>query len=333
MLVEATAPGKMILFGEHSVVYRGPAVVLAIDRRARVYASKRDDTKVYVDADNLGFSGYFEGDVYHPVRGKAWRGRNLAALNVAARMTMEHIGVESGVNLKVRSMIPIAVGLGSSAAVCVATVGAVERLFDAGLSVEDISELAFQGETIIHGRPSGVDNTVSAFGGVLSYERDVGIKHHNLESSMPFIIGNTRRKRSTRNMVEGVAALRERNPVLVDSVIDAMGGIAEEGLDALLSNDMRRIGDLMNINHGLLSAIGVSTMKLETLVHTARRNGALGAKLTGAGGGGCMIAVAEENRMSAVEKAIRRRKSESVRVKLTERGVESRWIEEENADS
>ena len=69
MLVEATAPGKMILFGEHSVVYRGPAVVLAIDRRARVYASKRDDQKVYVDADNLGFSGYFEGDVYTPVRG------------------------------------------------------------------------------------------------------------------------------------------------------------------------------------------------------------------------------------------------------------------------
>jgi mevalonate kinase len=101
----------------------------------------------------------------------------------------------------------------------------------------------------------------------------------------------------------------------------------------LLSNDMRRIGDLMNMNHGLLSAIGVSTMKLETLVHTARRNGAFGAKLTGAGGGGCMIAVAEEDRMSAVEKAIRRRKSESVRVKLTERGVESRWIEEENADS
>jgi mevalonate kinase len=333
MHVEATAPGKMILFGEHSVVYRGPAVVLAIDRRARVYASRRDDRKIYVDADNLGFSGYFEDDVYHSVRGKAWRGRNLAALNVAAKKTMEHLGVESGVNLKVRSMIPIAVGLGSSAAICVATVGAVERLFDAGLGKEEISRLAFEGETIIHGKPSGVDNTVSTFGGVLSYERDSGIKHHKLDSSMPFIIGNTQKKRSTRKMVEGVAALKERNPAMMDSIIDAMGGLAGEGLDALLAKDIHRIGDLMNMNHGLLSAIGVSTMKLESLVHTARQNGALGAKLTGAGGGGCMIAVAEEDKMSAVEKAIRRRKSDSYRVQLTDRGVESRWIEEENADS
>jgi len=333
MQVEATAPGKMILFGEHSVVYRGPAVVLAIDRRARVYVSRRDDRKVYVDADNLGFSGYFEDDVYHAVRGKVWRGRNLAALNVAAKKTMDHLGVESGVNLKVRSMIPIAVGLGSSAAICVATVGAVERLFDADLSKEEISRLAFEGETIIHGKPSGVDNTVSAFGGILSYERDSGIKHHKLYLSMPFIIGNTWKKRSTRKMVESVAALKERNPALMDSIIDAMGGIAGEGLDALLAKDIHRIGDLMNMNHGLLSAIGVSTMKLEALVYTARQNGALGAKLTGAGGGGCMIAVAEEEKMSAVEKAIRRRKSESYRVQLTDRGVESRWIEEENADT
>ncbi len=332
MLAEATAPGKMILFGEHSVVYRGPAVVLAIDRRARVHASKRDDPKIYVDADNLGFSGYFEDDIYHPVRGRAWRGRNLAALNVAARKTMEHLGVESGVNLKVRSMIPIAVGLGSSAAICVATVGAVERLFDAGLSREEISRLAFEGETIIHGKPSGVDNTISTFGGLLSYERDVGIKHHKLDSSMPFIIGNTRKKRSTRKMVEDVAALKERNPDLMNSIIDDMGSIARKGLDALLAKDIQRIGDLMNMNHGLLSAIGVSTMKLEALVHTARSNGALGAKLTGAGGGGCMIAVAEEDKMSAVEKAIRRRKSESYRVQITDRGVESRWIEEEDAD-
>jgi mevalonate kinase len=77
MRVEASAPGKMILFGEHSVVYGKPAVVLAIDRRARVNAEKRNDKKIFIDADNLGFSGYFEGDNYYPVRGKAWRGRNL----------------------------------------------------------------------------------------------------------------------------------------------------------------------------------------------------------------------------------------------------------------
>ena len=329
MLVEASAPGKMILFGEHSVVYRGPAVVLAIDRRANVYARKRDDTKLYIDADNLGFSGYFDGDEYTPVRGQAWRGRNLGALNVSARKTLDYLGVEGGASIKVRSMIPIAVGLGSSAAICVATVAAIDRLYDGGLKQEEISNIAFEGETIIHGKPSGVDNNVSTFGGVMSYDREEGIKRHELSSDMPFIIGNTRKKRSTKKMVEGVAALKERNPLVMDEVIDTMGDISRKGLEALMTNDPYQIGDLMNLNHGLLAGIGVSTMKLEILVHTARQNGALGAKLTGAGGGGCMIALAEEQDISEIERAIRRRKSDSYRVTLTEEGVNSRWIEDD----
>ena len=134
-------------------------------------------------------------------------------------------------------------------------------------------------------------------------------------------------------MVEDVAALRARNPKEVNSILDSMGIIAESGLDALKKADLDRIGDLMDLNHGLLSAIGVSTMKLEILCHTSRNNGALGAKLTGAGGGGCMIALAEEPDLPNIEKAIRRRKSESYRVSLTDKGVESKWVEAEDADS
>jgi len=334
MLVEASAPGKVILYGEHSVVYRGPAVVLAIDRRAKVFAEKRTDNRIFVDADNLGFSGYFEDDVYHAVRGQSWRGRNLAALNVSAKKTIEYLGEEGGVNLKVRSMIPIAVGLGSSAAICVATVGAVEKLHEGGLKKEEISNVAFEGETIIHGKPSGVDNNVSTFGGVMSYEKGEGFTHHQLSKEIPFIIGNSRKKRSTKRMVENVAVLKERNPDVMDNFIDAMDNIAREGLDALLKTDLGKMGDLMDLNHGLLSGIGVSTMKLEILCHTARKNGALGAKLTGAGGGGCMIALSEEAYMSDIERAIRRRKSDAYRVSLTDQGVTSRWIEDDEiADS
>ncbi|MFH1179807.1 MAG: mevalonate kinase [Candidatus Bathyarchaeota archaeon] len=333
MHVEASAPGKMILFGEHSVVYGKTAVVLAIDRRANVIVEKRKDKKLFIDADNLGFSGYFEDDIYYPVRGKIWRGRNLAALNVAAKKTMEYIGVEGGANLRVRSMIPIAVGLGSSAAICVATVSAIERLFDAGLKQEEISKIAFEGENIIHGKPSGVDNNVSTFAGIMSYDKENGIKHHKLDHDIPFIIGNTKKKRSTRRMVENVAALKERNPREMDDILDSMGLLAESGLESLLKADLGRVGDLMDLNQGLLTAIGVSTMKLEILCHTSRNNGALGAKLTGAGGGGCMIALAEEPDIPNIEKAIRRRKSDSYRISLTDRGVESKWVDEDNADS
>ena len=331
MLVEATAPGKMILFGEHSVVYGRPAIVLAIDRRAKVIAKKRDDKKIFIDADNLGFSGYFEDDVYHAIRGKAWRGRNLAGLNIAAKKTMETLGFDAGVNLKVRSMIPIAVGLGSSAAICVATVGAVQQLFDANLSQKEISTIAYEGERVIHGSPSGVDNNVSANGGILRYSKEEGFQKYTTDINIPFLIGNSRKKRSTRIMVEKVAELKNRNPMLLESVLDSMDKVAEDGLQSLLDKDNKRLGDLMNINHGLLSAIGVSTMKLDILVHTARKYGAHGAKLTGAGGGGCMIAIGEENNLVRMEKALRRRKSDTYRVSLTDRGVESRWIEEHEA--
>lgn len=326
MAVEATAPGKMILFGEHSVVYKGPAVVLAIDRRAKVVADKRDDKRIYIDAEDLGFSGYFEEDIYYPVTGKAWRGRNLAALNIAAKKTMGHLGVDSGLNLMVRSMIPIAVGLGSSAAVCVATVAAVSELFEGGLTREKVSELSFEGEKVIHGMPSGVDNNVATFGGVMRYERGAGFGRFKLEEVPHFVIGNTRRKRSTRMMVEGVKELRDRNPSVVDAIIDAISAVSKDGFDALMKGDGPRTGELMNINHGLLSALGVSTSELDTLVYAARREGALGAKLTGAGGGGCMIALAEEACLGVVEKAIRRHRGQSIRVDPTDEGVVARRL-------
>jgi mevalonate kinase len=333
MHVEASAPGKMILFGEHSVVYGKQAVVLAIDRRAKVHAERRSDSKIFIDADNLGFSGYFENDTYYPVRGKVWRGRNLAALNVSARKTIDYIGEKGGVNLKVRSMIPIAVGLGSSAAICVATVSAVEKLFDSRLKKKEISNIAFEGETIIHGKPSGVDNNISTFAGIMSYDKENGIKRHKLNHDIPFIIGNSKKKRSTKKMVEIVAALKKRNPNEIDKILDSMDLIAKSGLNALLKAELKKMGDLMNLNHGFLSSIGVSTMKLEILCHTSRNNGAWGAKLTGAGGGGCMIALSEESNIPKIERAIRRRKSDSYLVSLTDRGVESVWVDNENADS
>ena len=324
--MEGSAPGKVILFGEHSVVYRGPAIVLAIDRRARVVAEERSDDRIYIDALNLGFSGYFVGDAYHPEQGEAWRGKRLAALNVAARRTMERLGVESGLNLKVRSRIPIAVGLGSSAAISVATVAAIGALLGGNLSKDEICALAYEGEKVIHGTPSGADNNISTYGGILRYERGVGFERFEVERIPPFVIGNSRRKRSTKMMVGNVRALRERNPVTVDGIIDAMGRLSQEGLAALLGSDLPLLGDLMNINHGLLAALGVSSPELDLMVHASRRAGALGAKLTGAGGGGCIIALAETPRLKQVESAIRRARGTPLRVNVSYEGVKTRSV-------
>lgn len=327
MPVEATAPGKAILFGEHSVVYRGPAIVIAIDRKARVVAEERGDDRIYFDALDLGFSGHFEGDKYVPEHGEPWRGKRLQPLLVSARKTMEHIGIESGLNLIVRSEIPIAAGLGSSAAICVATVASVGELLGRRLSQEEICELAYEGERVVHGTPSGVDNNVSTYGGILRYERKVGFERFELEDGFPFVIGNTMRKRSTGRLVDRVRRLRERQPEIVESVIDAMVRVSEDGLVALREADKPRLGDLMNINHGLLASLGVSISRLDLMVHASRVAGAYGAKLTGAGGGGCMIALSDVSNLDNIVRAIRRCKGEPHIVNVSYEGVKTRRIE------
>ncbi|UCH57866.1 MAG: mevalonate kinase [Candidatus Bathyarchaeota archaeon] len=326
MSVEATAPGKAILFGEHSVVYRGPAIVLAIDKRAKIIAEKRSDKRIHFDCLDMGFEGYFEGDVYVPIRGEAWRGRRLQGMRVAAWKTLEHLGQETGLSLTARSDIPVAAGLGSSAAICVATVAAVGELLGGNLSKKETCDLAYEGEKVVHGTPSGVDNNISTYGGVLRYERGESIERLELGEGLPFVIGNSRRKRSTRRLVARVKALREREPKLVDGLIDAMVGVAESGLEALKERDLRRLGDLMNINHGLLASLGVSIARLDLMVHASRGAGAYGAKLTGAGGGGCMIALLNPSKVEDIRKAIWRTRGEPHVVNISNQGVETRRI-------
>jgi mevalonate kinase len=327
MSVEATAPGKAILFGEHSVVYRGPAIVIAIDRRAKIQAKERDDARIRFDCLDLGFEGYFEGDVYHPVTGEEWRGKRLQAMLVAAQKTMEHIDKQAGIDLTVRSDIPVAAGLGSSAAICVATVAAVGELLDGGLSHQEICDIAYEGEKVVHGNPSGVDNNISTFGGVLSYEKGVGIERIDFQGRFPLVIGNSRRKRSTRRLVNRVRALKDRNPELVDGLIDSMVDVSRRGLEAFKGRDFPLIGDLMNINHGLLSSVGVSIARLDILVHAARGSGAYGAKLTGAGGGGCMIAIASPDKLKDIARAISRSRGEPHIINISYEGVETRRLD------
>jgi mevalonate kinase len=327
MSVEATAPGKAILFGEHSVVYRGPAIVLAIDRRAKVVAQEREDDSIFFDSLDLGFSGYFREEKYIPVHGEVWRGKRLQAFFVAVKKTMEHLGVKSGLTLTIRSEIPIAAGLGSSAAVCVATVAAVGGLLSVGLTQEEICKLAYEGEKVVHGTPSGVDNNISTYGGILKYEKSRDLERFEVDDMPSFVIGDSRRKRSTGRLVGKVKMLREREPELVDKLIDSIATTSESGLKALMDRDFYRLGDLMNINHGLLSALGVSISKLDRMVHSSRGAGAYGAKLTGAGGGGCMLALGDKEDTRKIQNAIKKSGGVPYVVNVTYDGVKVRRLE------
>ena len=143
---------------------------------------------------------------------------------------------------------------------------------------------------------------------------------------VPFIIGNTKRRRSTKKLVERVRGLRERTPDTVDRIIDTIAGISVEGIKAFKERDLPKLGTLMNINHGLLSSLGVSIAKLDTMVHACRGAGAFGAKLTGAGGGGCMMALASEDKLKRIQQAIWRCKGVPHLGNISKEGVTVRRI-------
>jgi len=310
MRVLASAPAKIILFGEHSVVYGKPAIAAAIDLRTYVRAEFNDSGRVKIEAKDIKTPGlivsfseneiYFESDY-----GKA--AEVLSYVRQAIELVKEEADKNgTGITVSITSQIPVGAGLGSSAAVAVATIGAVSRLLGLELSNEEIGKLGHRVELLVQGASSGIDPTVSAIGGFIHYER--GKFEHLPFMELPIVVGYTGSSGSTKELVAMVRDRRESMPEIVEPILVSMGKVVEKAREVLLSDldektRFEMLGKLININHGLLDALGVSTKKLSELVYAARTAGALGAKITGAGGGGCMYALAPE-KQSEVATAI-----------------------------
>lgn len=318
---KASAPAKVILLGEHFVVHGEPAIVLAIDRRATVTAELRKDTKIRIKSNTLKASGYFLDDKFHAEEGGEKARKSLEPIHAIAKNALKQSKKSSGVNLEVSSSIPVAAGLGSSAAVAVASAAALSQLLKGTVDLDEAFQAAFDAEKMIHGTPSGVDPAISTYGGVIRYRRGEDIRRLNVKMDLPLVIGNTGVKRSTGEMVAHVAKLKKCYPKLVGSLVEAAGEIAAKGIKALEDDDLEALGELMNINHALLCAVGVSNEPLERLIHAARKAGALGAKLTGAGGGGCIIALAKPESLRKVADAINQAGGEAFITRKTMEGV------------
>ena len=305
LAVTASAPAKIILFGEHFVVYGEPAIVLAIDKRAYVTVTLRNDKRIRVLSRDLGVAGYFENNRFSAEKGKENIRAKLEPIMVAARKVLgQHRGKNVGVSVEINSSIPVAAGLGSSAAVAAATALAMSRLLNVELAQEDVFQIAYDAEKLIHGTPSGVDPTIATYGGVVLYQRNKGFTRLEVAADILLVIGNTCIERSTGSLVAEVKRIHDSYPSIVEPVIKSGGEVACAAVKALQNGDLALLGELMNINHALLYAVGVSNESLERLVFAARKAGALGAKLTGAGGGGCMIALAKPKNLKHVQKAI-----------------------------
>ncbi|MFW6153247.1 MAG: mevalonate kinase [Halobacteriota archaeon] len=295
-MTTSSAPGKVYLFGEHAVVYGEPAIPCAVDLRATVHAERRDDDRVRVTAEDLsidGFSVEYRGptderpDVAVPdnlveaamgyVDGAISRGRELAGVP------------DGGLELTIESEIPLGAGLGSSAAVTVAAIDAVARAFGAEPAPEVLADRAYRTERDVQdGRASRADTYCSTMGGAVRVEGD---DCRRVDSPpLSFAIGYDGGAGDTAELVEGVRQLKDRYP-FARQTIRTIGELVDIGEEVLDESDRAELGRLMDFNHGLLEALGVSSRTLDDMVWAARDAGALGAKLTGAGGGGCIVAL------------------------------------------
>lgn len=331
--VLASAPGKVTLFGEHAIVYGYPAIVTSIGKRVYVTAEPRNDEAVRIAALDLRVPGVivtYKGE--EVIIGTDY-GQTLSAvayLNKAVELTAKHIGVKRGVNLTVRSEMPVGAGLGTSAAVSVATVAAYAACMGYELTREEIADLGWAVEKAVQGLASPMDTSIATFGGVLKIKavspgRFIREKL-DVRANLPVVIGYVERQATTKEMVAKVKELKERYPEVVDGIMRIIGDVTEKAEKALLAGDLQVVGELMNVNHGLLDALGVSNMRLNEIVYVARAAGALGSKLTGAGGGGAVIALAP-GLQERVEVAMRLHSTLTLRTDVGAEGVSVEILE------
>lgn len=285
----ASAPGKTIIFGEHAVVYGKPAIAAAVDRRAYVKVERREDSRTHVNVVELGVSGFLDLE-NHVIELEEGQKNRKGILEYVLRSLIKTDTVD-GLEVTINLDIPIGAGLGSSAAVTVATILSSSKLNGITLTMDEIAKLAHQVELEVQGAASPIDTTLSTYGGIIYLSRDAGeIIKIDVNSEIPIVIGYTTQRGNTGKLVESVRLKMESHPQVMIPILNSIEALTNGAREAMIMEDHKMIGEFMNINHGLLDAIGVNTEELSKMVFVARKSGAMGSKLTGAGGGGSIIA-------------------------------------------
>lgn len=267
--------GKVILFGEHAVVLGQPAVAAGIRAGVRAHISPGSGG---LSAPTWGLEAQVGDD---SLPGQAV-GRLLECLHADG----------SHLDFWLESEIPARAGLGSSAAMAVAIARAVAAR--TGATDADVLAAAIAAESVFHRTPSGIDTAAASRGRLGSYDKQNGWQDIPLKAPIELCLGLSGQAHDTGALVAGVAKLCASTPV-ARRLVETMGDLARAGMDALAAGDIAALARMFTMAHGLLSGVGVSSPELDDLVHLAQSAGALGAKLTGAGGGGAVIAIAAEH--------------------------------------
>ena len=287
-MVIGEAPGKIVLFGEHSVVYGQPAIASPVfGVKARVSITPSSDFKIVLK------------NKVNPQKAKK-------AIEYTVDNTLDYLGIEKtkenkSFELTVDSQVPIASGMGSGAAVGVATVRAVSKYFGKELTPDEVSKIDFKTEQLLHAHPSGIDNTVVSHGKPIYFVKGE-MEEIRVGKPLQILIANTGIRASTRKALTIVRAAWKKNKEEYEGYFHEAGEIAREARKAIEVGDLERVGQLMNEFQKFYRNIKMSHPANELLIKTALDSGALGSKISGAGLGGCVIALVDENSKEHVKK-------------------------------
>jgi len=305
--VKASAPGKIILFGEHAVVYGRPALAVPVTQvHADVEILDADSTGIWIHAPGINLHAELNTlPSDHPVAAVI---HNFLFLS---RQSPSPFGRgargEGGfpnLNIHITSSIPVASGLGSGAAVTVALVRALSAHLNHPMTDEEVNAFAYDIEKLHHSTPSGIDNTVVTYAKPVYFIKTQPIEVFKVGEPFTIVIGDTGISAPTKESVADVRKLWEADQARWESVFDEVGEIARSAKEKIETGDWRLLGELMNQNHTLLQKMTVSSPELDTLVEAARKAGAAGAKLSGGGRGGNMIALAEAKKADDISSAL-----------------------------
>jgi len=275
--------GKVILFNEHFVVYGVPAIASAIGSKTTARVERQRGSGVELRDDRPETPGYKAEKL---AQQKESLDRMLTFMQIDR--TRNHF------NITLAGDLIAASGVGASAASCAAIARAFSDEFGLLLTDKHINEIAYEGEKGYHGTPSGIDNTAATYGGLIWYKREADSQHMErmkLKRPVEIVMGNTGITADTRSVVAGVKERRDQEPEKYARIFDEAAQLVKDAQNQLEAYNLNRVGVIMNRNHELLQQVGVSCNELDVLVDLARDNGAFGAKMTGTGQGGYMLAL------------------------------------------
>lgn len=299
--ITVSAPGKLMLMGDHAVVYGRPCLVTALDKRIKVTIEKLDQPIFQLEANEVDIVNYVK-----PINelGKNQTSDKAKFIEMSLLNFIKRYPAKNGYKITTQSDFSSQFGLGSSSAVVAATIKALAIISNINLSQKEIFDLSFKTIFDVQSLGSGFDVAASIYGGTLYFIKAGKVIEPLQTNGMDLVIGYSGFKADTVSMVKLVREKWRNYKKATESIFDNIANLVNEAKTALINKDFIRLGTLMNYNQDYLEDLGVSTEKLNQMVEAVRKNGAYGAKISGAGGGDCMIALVSADKKMQISEAI-----------------------------